>query len=239
MLERMSNNAPASVANLDTLVKKVNSITDLRLDENNANRGTDRGRHLLAESLSKLGAGCSIVCDRNGTVIGGNKTLESAQKLGLEIEVVHTQGDKLVAVIRDDLDLKSDPRARELALADNRISELNLDWDVEQILQDIDQLNLDGLWNEKELERLQNSLDLTAFEASASSTDDDETDNEFGNSEDKHLSNKPESDMFSFHCLLSQQQRERLFQAINYAKNKHGLETTTEVLDAIAKEHLK
>ncbi len=211
MLERMSNNAPASVANLDTLVKKVNSIMDLQLDEKNANRGTDRGRHLLAESLSKLGAGRSIVCDKNGTVIGGNKTLESAQKLGLEIEVVHTQGDKLVAVIRDDLDLESDPRARELALADNRISELDLDWDVEQILQDIDQLNLDGLWNDAELKRLQDSLDLTAFEALASGNADDEPENESGNTEDKPPSNKPEPDMLPFYCLLSQQQRERLF----------------------------
>ncbi len=232
----MSNNAFTSVANLDALVKKVNSITDLRLDENNANRGTDRGLHLLAESLSKLGAGRSIVCDRNGTVIGGNKTLESAQKLGLEIELVHTQGDKLVAVIRDDLDLKSDPRARELALADNRISELDLDWDVEQILQDIDQLNLDGLWNEKELERLQVSLDLTAFEAIASGN---ETDEEPSGPKNKNRDNKPKSDILPFHVLLTQQQRERLFRAINQARSKHSLETTAEALDAIAQEYLK
>lgn len=45
------------------------TISNLSLDDKNANRGTERGRHLLAESLKKLGAGRSIVCDRNGRVI--------------------------------------------------------------------------------------------------------------------------------------------------------------------------
>ncbi len=213
---------------------KINSIQDLKPDQNNANKGTIRGRQLLEKSLSRLGAGRSIVCDKHGTVIGGNKTLEQAQKLRLEIEVIHTQGDKLVAVIRDDLDLETDPRARELALADNRIAELDLDWDVEQVLQDLDQISSEGLWTEAELERLQDSLDLAAFEEIAAGNELDELDNDT----EKTASSKPSSDMLPFNCLLSQQQRERLFQAINQAKSKHGLETTAEALDAIAQDYL-
>lgn len=216
--------------------KKISSIADLKFDDKNANRGTDRGRELLVESLTKLGAGRSIVCDKNGTVIGGNKTLESAQKLGLEIEVVHTQGDKLVAVIRDDLDLKSDSKARELALADNRIAELGLSWDVEQILQDVDEFGIDHLWNEAELQRLQDGLDLTAFEAIASGNADEETDNEPDDAEDS--SKRADSDLVPFHCMLSQSQRKKLFDAINEAKSKHGLDTTAEALNAIAEDYL-
>jgi len=156
--------------------------------------------------------------------------------LGLEIQVIHTQGDKLVAVIRDDLDLESDPRARELALADNRISELGLNWDVEQLLQDIDQINFEGLWSDAELKRLQDSLDLMIFEAIASDNADDEIDKELGDTEKS--SNKTDSDLVPFHCLLTPQQRERLFKAINQAKSEHGLETTAEALDAIAQEYL-
>lgn len=208
------------------------TITDLTLDDKNANRGTDRGRQLLSESLKKLGAGRSIVCDRNGKVIGGNKTLEQALALGLEVETVHTKGDKLVAVIRDDLDLDTDCRARELAYTDNRVAELDLSWDVEQILEDIDQISIEGLWTTDELDQLQDSLDLAEFEKISDDSNEDEK------LEEKKSSNKSESDLLPFHCLLTPQQRERLFDALKQAKNEHRLETTAEALDAIAQEYL-
>lgn len=216
-------------------MKKL-KITDLQFDKGNANRGTDRGRKLLVESLTKLGAGRSIVCDRHGTVIGGNKTLESAQKLGLDIEVIHTQGDKLVAVIRDDLDLQSDPKARELALADNRIAELDLSWDVEQLLQDIDHTTIEDLWSDTELQRLQDSLDLQEFEAIATNNIDNSDDGT--EQSDEPSSSNSETGMVPFHCLLTPEQRQRLFDAINQAKSTHGLETTAEALDAITQEYL-
>ena len=90
------------------------------------------------------------MCDRNGKVIGGNKTLAQALKLGLEIVPVTTKGDRLVVVIREDLDLDTDPKARSLALADNRIAELDLDWDAEQVLADLETCELAGLWAEEE-----------------------------------------------------------------------------------------
>ena len=40
-----------------------------------------------------------------------------------------------MAVQRRDLDLITDPRARDLALADNRIGELDLEWDVDLLRQ--------------------------------------------------------------------------------------------------------
>lgn len=213
-------------------------IIELYPDRRNANRGTERGRKLLENSLSKLGAGRSIVCDKHGVVIGGNKTLAEAQRLGLEIEVIHTQGDKLVAVIRDDLDLETDPRARELAYVDNRVAELDLDWDIEQILSDIDSFSLEGLWSEAELQRLQDGIDLAAFEALATSSDESTNKSNEADEPTTSSSNKPESDLLPFQCLLSQTQRERLFQAINQVKTKHGLETTAEALNAIAEDYL-
>ena len=174
------------------------------------------------------------MCDRNGKIIGGNKTLEQAQALGLEVETVHTSGDKLVAVIRDDLDLDTDPKARALAFSDNRIAELDLNWDVERILEDIDEINIDGLWTEDELARLQDGLDLASFEGLADDNTND--DDEPGGKEVS--TTKDDSDMVPFHCLLTQQQGERLYAAINQAKSKHGLETENEALDVIAIEYL-
>lgn len=128
-------------------------ITDFTPDSRNANRGTQRGLAALDNSLRQYGAGRSIVVDKNGHVIAGNKTLERAADMGLnDVIVVETDGTKLVAVKRIDLDLDTDERARLLAYADNRIGELDLDFDGLQIAADIEAgLDLDGLWDAGEL----------------------------------------------------------------------------------------
>jgi ParB-like chromosome segregation protein Spo0J len=96
-------------------------LAQLILDDRNANKGTTRGRALIQESLSRLGLGRSVVVDRHNRVIAGNKTVEAARKLGIrKIRVIETDGDTLVAVMRNDLDLKKHKKAKELAIADNR-----------------------------------------------------------------------------------------------------------------------
>jgi hypothetical protein len=106
--------------------KTIESLADLSPDARNVNRGTEIGAKTIEESLRTFGAGRSIVADRNGIVIAGNKTLENAAKAGIErIRVVPTIGDELVVVQRLDLDLERDPRARGLAINDNRSSELS------------------------------------------------------------------------------------------------------------------
>ena len=135
---------------------EITKIEELKPDEKNANKGTERGIGILEESLRKYGAGRSIVVDKDGVVIAGNKTLESAVDLGFPIRVVKTDGKELIVVQREDLDLGSeDGRARELAYADNRSSQVGLDWNVEQILADVQAgIDLSGLWSMSELVRL-------------------------------------------------------------------------------------
>ena len=103
-------------------------ITDLRPDRRNVNAGTVRGRALLEQSLRKLGAGRSILVDKHGVVIAGNKTHQLAAELGFPIREVETDGKELVVVRRTDLDLETDKAARELGVADNRTSEVGLAW---------------------------------------------------------------------------------------------------------------
>ena len=110
---------------------------------------------MLAVSLKTYGAGRSILADRSGIVIAGNKTFEEARALGLGIRVVQTAGDELVVVQRTNLDLATDPAARELALADNRVGELNLEWDAALLAGLAAQgINLEGLWTPQELEQV-------------------------------------------------------------------------------------
>jgi hypothetical protein len=125
-------------------------------DDINANRGTVRGAAALEESLRKYGAARSILIDRNGKVIAGNKTLERAKALGFkDVLVVRTDGRKIVAVKRTDLDMNEGMKARELAIADNRVGELSLDWDPEALakLESIG-VDLEKWFTEKELEQI-------------------------------------------------------------------------------------
>jgi len=111
----------------------IRTLADITPDPRNANKGTARGADLLGKSLRAYGAARSIVTDRNGRVIAGNKTLAQALALDLGVRVVETTGDELVVVQRTDLDATTDTKAQELAIADNRVAELDLDWDADVI----------------------------------------------------------------------------------------------------------
>lgn len=125
-------------------------LTDVAPDPANANRGTERGAAALERSLRELGAGRSILLDKHGVAIAGNKTLQKAAELGFdELLIVPTDGRQLVAVQRTDLDL-AEPAARKLALADNRIGELDLEWDAEALKQLPAEVT-EGLWTAEEL----------------------------------------------------------------------------------------
>lgn len=130
--------APKTTKSKPPPARRIKTIADLIPDEHNMNAGTERGRHLLETSVQQLGLGRSVVTDRNGRVIAGNKTTEVAGAVGIQkVVTVQTDGDTLVVVQRTDLDLQdeNDPRARQLAFADNRVGEVSLAWDAEQIEQ--------------------------------------------------------------------------------------------------------
>lgn len=112
--------------------KKI-QITDLKIDDRNANKGTDQGKDLLATSLQKFGAGRSVLIDKDGKVIAGNHTVKEAYRQGItEVLVVKTDGSQLVAVQRTDIK-KDSKEGHELALADNRVSQANLNFDIDVI----------------------------------------------------------------------------------------------------------
>jgi len=137
-------------------------VSDLTLDDRNANRGTERGLAMLESSLSRYGVGRGIVTDKNLRVIGGNKTVESLVDLGIEdAVVVSTSGNTLVINRRVDLDLLSDTAARELAYADNRVGQINLDFDVNLLFDDLTSngLDLTPFWNDDEIEDIKAIVD--------------------------------------------------------------------------------
>ncbi len=119
------------------------NIEQLIPDDKNFNKGTEYGQHLIENSMRKFGAGRSILLDKNNRIIAGNKATENAGQIGIEdVIIVETDGTKLVAVKRIDIDLDS-AKGRELALADNATAKANLDWDEDTITQVCEQFDID------------------------------------------------------------------------------------------------
>jgi len=124
---------------------------ELKQDTKNFNKGTARGRNMVADSLREYGAGRSVLVDKNGNILAGNKTLQAAGDM--EVEIIPSDGTKIIAVQRTDLDI-NDPKARALALADNRASEVGLDWDVPALESFKGELPLEKFFDEKELAKM-------------------------------------------------------------------------------------
>ena len=134
------------------------NISELIPDSNNANNGTARGRGMLETSLQKYGAGRSILIDKNNRIIAGNKTVEVAGAIGLEsVRIVESDGKSIIAVKRTDLDLETDNEARELAFADNRVAQIDLQWCPEEISRAlVEGCDLSGMFYEDEIDGLTN-----------------------------------------------------------------------------------
>jgi len=136
-------------------------LSDFRPDPRNANKGTQKGREMLEKSIREFGAGRSVLADKNGVLIAGNKTMETAIDAGFQdCIVVETDGSKLVVVKRTDLDLENDPRAKALAVADNRVSEVSLEWDTDVLAQLNNEVDLSIFWEQHEIDDMLESSSL-------------------------------------------------------------------------------
>ena len=111
------------------MADQVIDINELTQDQHNFNKGTAKGKKLMSKSLKELGAGRSILIDKHGNIIAGNKTQLAAIEAGIKkVRIVESDGTDLIAVKRTDVDLDT-KKGREMALADNAASRLNLEWD--------------------------------------------------------------------------------------------------------------
>lgn len=104
----------------------------IREDRRNYRKHSEQNLKLIGRSLDNYGAGRSIVADNSGAVIGGNGTLREANKRGIKQRIIHTNGDELVVVVRDDI-APDDPRRQELAVMDNSTTDSSeFDFDLLQ-----------------------------------------------------------------------------------------------------------
>ena len=136
--------------------KKIEKLSDLTPDKKNPNRGTERGRDLLERSVRKYGIARSIVVDRDGNIKAGNTTVDVVGALTsgeAEIQVVQSDGKKLIVVQRTDWDENS-KEAREYRHVDNRTSEVGFELDAEILREELEAstVDLSEFYTKKELE---------------------------------------------------------------------------------------
>ena len=132
-------------------------LQDFKPQRKNANKHTPRGMKLLEDSIQQGGWIGAITSSADGEVFAGSARLEKiGEVMPNDPLVVHTTGDRPVIVVRDDIPNADDPRAVRLALADNRIQQVDLDYDTDMLaeIREQDASLLDGLWYENELEMM-------------------------------------------------------------------------------------
>lgn len=128
-------------------------LNEYRQNGRNPNKaGQPRGKQAIERSITDYGAGRSLVAGADDVLIAGNQTQQGALAAGVEDVIeIETDGSALVVVKRTDLH-SDDPRARQLAYADNRTHELSFQLDVSVLKDDLEQgLDLSPFYSEPEL----------------------------------------------------------------------------------------
>ena len=108
-------------------------VSDFRPATRNANGHTARGMGTIDRSMRTDGYGDPMLAAADGEMISGSARLETVVNVfGVEVEpiVVHSNGDRPIIHVRDDIPNAQDKRAQRLALAANRAAELDLSWSV-------------------------------------------------------------------------------------------------------------
>lgn len=109
------------------------NIDQLVQDDHNFNKGTKKGQEAIVKSFKRFGAGRSILLDKDNRIIAGNKSHLAAQDAGIKsVRLIETDGTELIAVKRTDVSLDS-MEGREMALADNATTILNMEWNKEEL----------------------------------------------------------------------------------------------------------
>lgn len=136
------------------------NIKELKQDDLNFNLGSEVGKELLEKSFRELGAGRSVLVDKDNRLIGGNKAQQAAIAAGIKkVRVIDTDGTELVAVRRTDVTLDS-KQGRDLALADNSTAAANLRWDEDAIKAAQEQWSVDAEdWGVK----IMSEIDMDSF----------------------------------------------------------------------------
>lgn len=203
----------------------------------------------VAKSLRDFGFRQPLVVDGDGVLIVGHARLEAAKLIGLKEVPVHVATEL------------TEEQVRAYRLADNKSGEL-AQWDDEKLLAELRELGGDlemsgfsdaellalemevksmfaAIEAEHETERNPPARDLPQLNDEPANDHDDPAEDPSGgessDDEDEDASTAGVQ-MLPFSVVLEESQRAKIYEAINKAKAKHGIEQSGEALFAICKE---
>ena len=139
------------------MAKSKAKLSDFRTQERNLNKHRPRGMGMLDNVIAKDGWQGAITTAANGETFAGSARLEVAQeRFGDESEpiVFDIDGTRPVILRRVDIPTADDPRAIRLGIADNRISELNYDLDIDLLQETAQIIDISDLYFDDELAKL-------------------------------------------------------------------------------------
>ena len=129
-------------------------LSDFKTQKKNINKHKPRGMAMLDNVIGKDGWQGGITVAANGETFAGSARLEVAtNRFGADAEpiMVHTNGDRPVIIVRDDIPDANHPKAVRLGIADNRISEINYDADYELLAEISDEIDISDMYDDDEL----------------------------------------------------------------------------------------
>jgi len=145
------------------------NIAKFKPQTRNGNKHTQRGMGMLESSMRQYGYVSPMTAAADGEIIDGSARIEtSANVFGDDAIVVHHDGTKPIIMVRDDIPSADTPEARAISMAANRIAQVNLDFDAEVILGDLNAgVDLEQFWRPDELDALIATIGAPAEAASS------------------------------------------------------------------------
>lgn len=125
-------------------------LSDFRPATRNANRHTERGIGLLDQAMARDGYVAPITVAADGEALDGSARLERAFERFPDAEpiVVEHDGTRPVVMVRTDIPHAQTVQAHRIALAANRIAQVDLEWDgamLEELAGEMPELDLGAL----------------------------------------------------------------------------------------------
>ena len=131
-------------------------LANYRTQRRNANKHTQRGLGMLANSIGKDGWIGALTVAADGETFDGSARLEVLADAMPDAEpiVVETDGHRPVIVRRTDIPNTDDPRAKRLGVAANRVQQVDYDPDADILREISGEIDLGDWWREDELAEL-------------------------------------------------------------------------------------
>jgi hypothetical protein len=183
---------------------------------------------MLDNIIAKDGWQGAITTAANGETFAGSARLEVAQeRFGDESEpiVFDIDGTRPVILRRVDIPTADDPRAIRLGIADNRISELNYDPDIELLSAIAEEVDISDMYFEDE---------LAALVEADRKEDEDEQKEEKSLEEKKPTSS--DDDYSVFELIMIHDNKLYLLETLNKVKEKFLYDKQEDALMQILRE---